>query len=82
MGRRHASLHDCFVSKSRLPIRRVVRQSLMLHSVTGAIGEVTGGVNVYSLVGDGVSGFIKGNLEFGKDDYLGVGGSFGVRVDW
>ena len=50
--------------------------------VNGAIGEVSGGVNVYSLVGDGVSGFLKGNLEFGKDDYLGFAGSFGVRVDW
>jgi outer membrane autotransporter protein len=48
----------------------------------GAIGEVSGGVNVYSLAGDGVSGFLKGNLEFGNDDYLGFAGSFGVRVDW
>jgi hypothetical protein len=51
-------------------------------NVTGAIGEVTGGVDVYSLVGDGISGFVKGNFQFGKDDYVGFGGSFGVRVDW
>ena len=51
-------------------------------NLTGAIGEVTGGVNVYSLADDGISGFVKGNFEFGKDDYLGFGGSVGVRVDW
>jgi hypothetical protein len=51
-------------------------------SLTGAIGEVTGGVNVYSLADNGVSGFVKGNFEFGKDDYLGFGGSVGMRVAW
>jgi hypothetical protein len=51
-------------------------------NVSGAIGELSGGVDVYSLAGDGLSGFVKGNLQFGKDDYLGFGGSFGVRVDW
>jgi hypothetical protein len=50
--------------------------------LTGAIGEVTGGVNVYSLADAGVSGFLKGNFEFGKDDYLGFGGSIGARVAW
>jgi len=51
-------------------------------SLTGTIGEVTGGVNVYSLADSGVSGFVKGNFEFGKDDYLGFGGSVGMRVAW
>ncbi|AGK57503.1 outer membrane autotransporter barrel domain-containing protein [Hyphomicrobium denitrificans 1NES1] len=51
-------------------------------SLAGAIGEVTSGVNVYSLAEDGISGFVKGNFEFGKDDYLGFGGSVGMRVAW
>jgi hypothetical protein len=50
--------------------------------MTGAIGEVTGGVNVYSLSDNGLSGFVKGNFEFGKDDYLSFGGSVGMRVAW
>ncbi|MBN9280713.1 MAG: autotransporter outer membrane beta-barrel domain-containing protein, partial [Hyphomicrobium denitrificans] len=50
--------------------------------MTGAIGEVTGGVNVYSLSDNGMSGFVKGNFEFGKDDYLSFGGSVGMRVAW
>lgn len=51
-------------------------------NLEGAIGEVTGGVNVYSLTNEGISGFVKGNFAFGKDDYRGFGGSVGVRVDW
>ncbi|WP_052699218.1 autotransporter domain-containing protein [Hyphomicrobium sp. 99] len=50
--------------------------------LTGALGEVTGGVNVFSLTGNGLSAFAKGNVQFGKDDFVGYGGSLGVRVDW
>ncbi|RUP09839.1 autotransporter domain-containing protein [Hyphomicrobium sp.] len=49
---------------------------------SGALGEVTGGVNVFSLAGNGLSAFAKGNVQFGKDDFVGYGGSLGVRVDW
>lgn len=49
---------------------------------SGALGEVTGGVNVFSLTSNGVSAFAKGNVQFGKDDFVGYGGSLGVRVDW
>ncbi len=49
---------------------------------SGALGEVTGGVNVFSLTGNGLSAFAKGNVQFGKDDFVGYGGSLGVRVDW
>jgi uncharacterized protein with beta-barrel porin domain len=51
-------------------------------NLTGALGEISGGVNVYSLANDGITGFLKGNVELGKDDYVGYGGTFGVRVDW
>ena len=51
-------------------------------NLSGALGEVTGGVNMFSLTGNGVSAFAKGNVQFGKDDFVGYGGSLGVRVDW
>jgi outer membrane autotransporter protein len=51
-------------------------------NLTGALGEVTGGVNVFSLAGDGFSAFAKGGFEFGKDDLIEYGGTLGVRVDW
>lgn len=51
-------------------------------NLTGALGEVSGGVNVFSLAGDGLSAFAKGGVQFGKDDYVGYGGTLGVRVDW
>ena len=51
-------------------------------NLTGALGEVSGGVNVFSLTGDGITGFAKGNVQFGKDDFVGFGGSVGVRVGW
>ena len=53
-----------------------------IDDVEGAIGEVTGGLNVISLAGDGVSGFIKGNVQFGENDLLGYGGQAGFRVNW
>jgi hypothetical protein len=51
-------------------------------NLSGVLGDVTGGVNIYSLAGDGLSGFIKGDFQFGKDDYVSYGGTFGLRVDW
>lgn len=51
-------------------------------NLTGALGEVSGGINVFSLAGDGLSAFVKGGAQFGKDDYVGYGGTLGVRVDW
>ncbi|SFV34641.1 autotransporter domain-containing protein [Hyphomicrobium facile] len=51
-------------------------------NLSGALGEVTGGVNMFSLTGNGLSAFAKGNVQFGKDDFVGYGGSLGVRVDW
>ncbi len=51
-------------------------------NLTGALGEVTGGVNVFSLTGNGVNAFAKGDFQFGKDDFVGYGGSLSVRVDW
>jgi hypothetical protein len=51
-------------------------------NLTGALGEVSGGLNVFSLTGNGISAFAKGGVQFGKDDYLGYGGTLGVRVDW
>lgn len=51
-------------------------------NLTGALGEVSGGINVFSLAGDGLSAFAKGGVQFGKDDYVGYGGTLGVRVDW
>jgi putative surface-exposed virulence protein len=50
--------------------------------VSGAIGEVSGGVNIFSLAGDNFSGFVKGNVEFGNDDLVGYGGTVGVRIGW
>jgi outer membrane autotransporter protein len=50
--------------------------------VSGAIGEVTGGVNIFGVAGDDFSGFIKGNVAFGKDDFVGYGGTVGARVGW
>jgi len=51
-------------------------------NLTGALGEVSGGINVFSLTGNGLSAFAKGGVEFGKDDLLEYGGTLGVRVDW
>lgn len=57
-------------------------QLTAIDNIEGAIGEITGGVNVISLGGDGVSGFVKGNVQFGENDLLGYGGQAGVRVNW
>jgi hypothetical protein len=43
---------------------------------------VTGGLNVFSLAGDGLSAFVKGNLQFGEDDMIGYAGNAGVRINW
>ncbi len=51
-------------------------------NLTGALGEVSGGVNVFSLAGDGLTAFAKGDVQFGKDEFVGYGGTLGVRVDW
>lgn len=51
-------------------------------NLSGAFGEITGGVNVFSLAGNGLSAFAKGNVQFGKDDFVGYSGSLGVRIDW
>jgi hypothetical protein len=48
----------------------------------GTFGEVTGGLNVLSLGADGVSGFVKGNAQFGDDNLRGYAGSAGLRVNW
>ena len=48
----------------------------------GTFGEVTGGLNVFSLGADGVSGFVKGNAQFGEDNLRGYAGSAGLRVNW
>jgi type V secretory pathway adhesin AidA len=50
--------------------------------VSGAIGEVTGGVDVYSLAGDNFSAFVKGNVAFGEDDFVGYAGTVGLRLGW
>lgn len=50
--------------------------------VSGTFGEVTGGLNVFSLGADGVSGFVKGNAQFGEDNLRGYAGSAGLRVNW
>ena len=51
-------------------------------NLTGALGEVSGGINVFSLTGNGITAFLKGDIQFGKDEFVGYGGSLGVRVDW
>ncbi|MFA5900261.1 MAG: hypothetical protein WC829_14245 [Hyphomicrobium sp.] len=48
----------------------------------GTFGEVSGGLNVFSLGSDGVSGFVKGNVQFGEDNLRGYSGNAGVRVNW
>lgn len=48
----------------------------------GASAEVSGGVNLFSLNDDGVSAFLKGNVEFGENDLVGYGGHGGVRLRW
>jgi outer membrane autotransporter protein len=50
--------------------------------ISGVLGQVTAGINAFSLADDGLSGFIKGNVEFGEHDYIGYGGTVGVRLDW
>lgn len=49
--------------------------------VEGAIGELSGGLNMFSLT-DGVSGFIKGTAQWGEDDYQAYGGQAGLRINW
>ena len=48
----------------------------------GLIGEVSAGVNVLSLGSSGVSGFAKGNFQWGEKDYHSLGGEVGVRIQW
>ena len=48
----------------------------------GLIGEVSAGVNVFSLGTSGVSGFAKGNFQWGEKDYHSLGGEVGVRIQW
>ncbi len=50
--------------------------------VGGVIGEVTGGLNLFSLNNSGWSGFVKGNVQFGEDDLVGFGGNAGLRKSW
>jgi len=50
--------------------------------VSGWIGEVTGGVNILEISSAGVSGFAKGNYQFGEDDYQSFTGQIGVRFQW
>lgn len=49
---------------------------------SGTFGEVTGGLNIFSLGSDGISGFVKGNAQFGEDNLRGYSGNAGVRVNW
>lgn len=49
---------------------------------SGFIGEVTAGLNIFSLGDSGVSGFVKGNIQFGENDYQSYGGQLGLRIKW
>lgn len=49
--------------------------------VSGAFGEVAGGVNIFDL-GSGMSGFAKGNYKFGENDYSDLSGQLGVRYQY
>ncbi|WP_052699271.1 autotransporter outer membrane beta-barrel domain-containing protein [Hyphomicrobium sp. 99] len=51
-------------------------------NTTGALGEVSGGVNLFTLDNSGTSAFAKGNFLFGEDDLIGYSGQVGVRVGW
>jgi hypothetical protein len=48
----------------------------------GAMGEVSGGVNLFSLDNSGTSAFAKGDFTFGEDNLIGYAGQLGVRVAW
>ena len=50
--------------------------------VGGWIGEVSGGINLFDMSNAGVSGFAKGNYQFGDDDYRSFSGQLGIRVQW
>jgi hypothetical protein len=48
----------------------------------GAIGEVTAGLNVFNVTDSGLSGFVKGNFQFGEDDLRSYAGQAGLRASW
>jgi len=49
---------------------------------SGWFGEVTGGVNIFDVGSSGLSGFAKGNYQFGDNDYSSFSGQVGVRLQW
>lgn len=46
----------------------------------GTIGEVSLGLNIFDTTGSGVSGFIKGDAQFGENDFEAYSGNAGFRV--
>jgi len=46
----------------------------------GTIGEVSAGLNIFDTTGTGFSGFIKGDAQFGENDYEAYTGNAGIRV--
>src|SRR5690606_16201372 len=45
--------------------------------VSGWIGELSGGINLFDMSNAGFSGFAKGNYQFGENDYQSVTGQVG-----
>jgi outer membrane autotransporter protein len=48
----------------------------------GLSGDLSGGVNLFTLDNSGTSAFAKGDFTFGQDNLIGVSGQIGVRVGW
>ena len=48
----------------------------------GAMGDVSGGVNLFAFDNSGTSAFAKGDFTFGEDNLIGYAGQLGVRVAW
>jgi outer membrane autotransporter protein len=46
----------------------------------GTIGEVSLGLNIFDTTGTGVSGFVKGDAQFGENDFEAYSGNAGFRV--
>jgi hypothetical protein len=51
-------------------------------SIEGTIGEASIGLNIFDLGGSGMSGFVKGNAQFGDNDYEAYSGNAGVRLQF